>query len=311
MLPDAQAVASRSVSADQRSMQFDVFISYSSHDKSTADATCAALEGAGIRCWIAPRDILPGADWGAAIMDALDTCRAMVLIFSSHANASPQIRREVERVVGRGMPIIPVRIEETTPTKALAYFMGPVHWLDAMTPPLEQHLQRLADSLRTLLAVEEHKAGATKEATPDDATVPLSTPAAEAVAAYNSGAAKAIGATTDTVAKRLSPARMLAVKCAVIVAAAIGLVLTIATIVYQVLGWLPVTAGLAFTSIWLVYRNLTSQQQIAKVTALCCGLVWAYLAIWNAAGSNIPLVAIEGIASGCLLYVSVELARLK
>ena len=139
------AIVRRSVWAGQRTMQFDVFISYSSHDKSIADATCAALESAGIRCWIAPRDILPGADWGAAIMDALDTCRAMVLIFSSHANASPQIRREVERVVGRGIPIIPVRIEETTPTKALAYFMGPVHWLDAMTPPLEQHLRRLAE----------------------------------------------------------------------------------------------------------------------------------------------------------------------
>ena len=120
-------------------MQFDVFISYSSHDKTTADAACAALESAGIRCWIAPRDILPGADWGEAILNALDTCRAMVLIFSSNANSSPQIRREIERVVGRGIPIIPVRIEDTAPTKAMAYFMGPVHWLDALTPPLEQH----------------------------------------------------------------------------------------------------------------------------------------------------------------------------
>jgi hypothetical protein len=68
---------------------------------------------------------------------------------------------------------------------------------------------------------------------------------------------------------------------------------------------------LAFISFWLVYRNLTSQRHIAKIAALGCGLVWAYLAIWNAAGSNIPLVVIEGIASGCLLYVSVELARVR
>ncbi len=36
-------------------MSFDVFISYSSIDKTTADAACNALESAGIRCWIAPR----------------------------------------------------------------------------------------------------------------------------------------------------------------------------------------------------------------------------------------------------------------
>jgi len=290
-------------------VQFDVFISYSSHDKSTADATCAALENAGIRCWMAPRDILPGADWGAAIMEALDTCRAMVLIFSSSANESPQIRREVERVVGRGMPIIPVRIEETAPTKALAYFMGSVHWLDALTPPLEQHLQRLADSLKTLLAVEKLRPGPAPE-TPTAATVGTSAPAA-GLAAVHTGADSTTGARSDKLANPPSPTRMLAMKCAVIVAAAIGVLLAIATIVYQIFSWFPVTAALAFISFWLVYRNLTSQPQIAKIAALGCGLVWAYLAILNAAAPNIPVVMIEGVASGCLLYVSLELARVK
>ena len=132
-------------------IQFDAFISHSSLDKATADAACAQLEAAGIRCWIAPRDIVPGSDWGASILEALDRCRVMVLIFSSNANSSPQIRREVERVVDRGIPVIPVRIEDIEPTNAMAYFMGPVHWLDAMTPPLEKHLERLAESIKMLL----------------------------------------------------------------------------------------------------------------------------------------------------------------
>jgi WD40 repeat protein len=136
-------------------MTFDVFISYSTKDKATADAACATLEAAGVRCWIAPRDVLPGADWGASIIDAIDTCRAMVLIFSSSANGSPQIRNEVVRAVNRGVPVVPVRIENIEPTKALAYFMGAVHWLDALTPPLESHLRHLATSLKTLLKLPE------------------------------------------------------------------------------------------------------------------------------------------------------------
>ena len=40
-------------------MAHDVFISHSSKDKPIADAICANLEGTGIRCWIAPRDIAP------------------------------------------------------------------------------------------------------------------------------------------------------------------------------------------------------------------------------------------------------------
>jgi TIR domain len=41
-------------------MNFDAFISYSANDKVIADAACATLERAGIRCWIAPRDVVPG-----------------------------------------------------------------------------------------------------------------------------------------------------------------------------------------------------------------------------------------------------------
>jgi TIR domain len=64
----------------------DVFISYSSRDKPTADATCAVLEQNGIRCWVAARDILPGMSWGGSIIDAINSARVMVLVFSDHAN---------------------------------------------------------------------------------------------------------------------------------------------------------------------------------------------------------------------------------
>ena len=148
-------------------ISFDVFISYSSKDKAAADASCAALESAGVRCWMAPRDITPGTDWGEAIMMALDHCRAMVLIFSASANSSPQIRREIERAVNRGVPILPVRIEDIVPTKALAYFMGPVHWLDAMTPPLDSHLRRLAEVAKTILRPAPDTSAAAAEAQPD------------------------------------------------------------------------------------------------------------------------------------------------
>lgn len=132
-------------------MNFDIFISYSSKDKPAADAACAVLEANGIRCWIAPRDVMPGQEYGAAIMEAIERCRVMVLIFSSNANESPQIRREIERAVKEGVTIIPLRIEEVEPTKAVAYFLGAIHWLDALTPPFERHLQRLAETVKAIL----------------------------------------------------------------------------------------------------------------------------------------------------------------
>src|SRR4051812_9039541 len=71
------------------SMAHDVFISYASSDKVVADAVCSQLESLHhIRCWIAPRDVTPGASWAESIIDALDESKIMVLIFSNNANAS-------------------------------------------------------------------------------------------------------------------------------------------------------------------------------------------------------------------------------
>ena len=139
---------------DPQQMPHDAFISYSTHDKAAADATCAALEGSGIRCWIAPRDIVPGAEWGEAIIDGINGCRVVILIFSANANESPQIRREIERAVNKGLPIIPLRIQDIAPTRSLEYFIGTVHWLDALTPPLESHLRRLVETVKALLQID-------------------------------------------------------------------------------------------------------------------------------------------------------------
>jgi hypothetical protein len=135
-------------------MGHDVFISYSNKDKTVADAVCAKLEQNKVRCWIAPRDIDAGSEWGESIVQAINGSRAMVLVFSKSANESPQIRREVERAVNKGVIIVPMRIEDVAPTKSLEYFMGAVHWLDALTPPMESHLDRLSGIVQRIVSDE-------------------------------------------------------------------------------------------------------------------------------------------------------------
>ena len=133
-------------------MAHDVFISYSHTDKPTADAACATLESRGIRCWIAPRDVLPGDEYASALVNAIHASRMLVLVFSSGANQSPQVLREVERAVSKGLPILPLRIEDVAPSAAMEYYISSRHWLDALTTPLEQHLVQLADTVTLLLA---------------------------------------------------------------------------------------------------------------------------------------------------------------
>jgi hypothetical protein len=100
---------------------------------------------------MAPRDVAPGEDWAESIVNALEGARAMILVFSERANSSPQVKREVERAVNLGTPVIPFRVENVEPTKAMSYFLGVVHWLDAFPPPLEGHVERLAEETVSLL----------------------------------------------------------------------------------------------------------------------------------------------------------------
>src|SRR5260221_9185174 len=128
-----------------------VFISHSSKDRETADAICAHLEFAGINCWIAPRDIETGATWTKGIMQGLEACRALILIFSEHANDSDHVQREVAKAFSSGLAVIPFRIKDFLPDQSLSYFLDTVQWLDAYAPPLQKHLGALSERAKKLL----------------------------------------------------------------------------------------------------------------------------------------------------------------
>jgi hypothetical protein len=124
-------------------MPRDVFVSYSVPDRDCAFELVARLESRGLSVWIAPRDISPAAEWAEEIIDAISSARLMVLVFSSHSNASPQVRREVERAVHKQLPVLPFRLEDIVPSKSLEYFLSSQHWLDGFPAPREPHYERL------------------------------------------------------------------------------------------------------------------------------------------------------------------------
>src|ERR1700740_3467462 len=136
-------------------MAHEVFISHASPDKPVADAVCAALERASIRCWIAPRDVLPGRSFAGEITRAIQQSRVMVLIFSANSNSSEQVLREVQLAANSHLHIVQFRIQDVLPNEDLEYYLSAPHWLDALTPPLEKNLQRLDMSVKALLAMAD------------------------------------------------------------------------------------------------------------------------------------------------------------
>lgn len=131
-------------------MAHDVFISYSSKAKPIADAICAGLEGASVRCWVAPRDIAYGDDWPTAIAQAISHSRIMVLVFSANANASNQISRELSLAADSGVIILPFKIDHVDPEPGKQYFLVRTHWLDAMNPPTNEQIQSVVERVKAI-----------------------------------------------------------------------------------------------------------------------------------------------------------------
>ena len=150
----------------ERVSNHEVFISYSNKDKPVADAICAKLEALSLRCWIAPRDVAAGHSWGSSIIEAIEEAKVMVLVYSGNSNLSPQVIREVERAVSKGLVLVPFRIEAVMMSKDMEYFLSSSHWIDALTPPLEQHLVELGELVRTVLFRKEKEAAAATKPVP-------------------------------------------------------------------------------------------------------------------------------------------------
>jgi TolB-like protein len=135
------------------------FISYASQDGAVAQAVCQALEGAGLACWIAPRNVRAGDFYADAIVQAINSCRVLVLILSRSAIDSPHVLREVERASAKARPIISIHTDATPLPPGLEYFLSASHWLDASKGPVSAVIPALIE------AVRGHQAGIGQGAT--------------------------------------------------------------------------------------------------------------------------------------------------
>ncbi len=124
-------------------MAYDVFISHCASDRAVAEAACDAIERAGHLCWIAPRDLGAGEDADAAGAAGISRCKVFLLILSAESAESGEVVREAERARRAGLAIIPLRIEPVEPGDRLHYHISDAIALDAVSPPLSDHLDHL------------------------------------------------------------------------------------------------------------------------------------------------------------------------
>jgi formylglycine-generating enzyme required for sulfatase activity len=141
-------------------MTHDVFISFSSKDTDAADKIRHGLETRGIKCWIASRDVAPGADFGESIVNAVEAAAVMVLVFSTNCNNSDEVKKELVLAGEYQLAVLPVRIENVVPSGAFRYQLTIRQYLD-LFQDWDANMAKLADQIARLVAARADRPGQT------------------------------------------------------------------------------------------------------------------------------------------------------
>ena len=129
-------------------MSHDVFISYSTKDKNTADAICHILEQNSLKCWIAPRNITSGKNYAKEIIDGIERAKIVILVYSKNSQESIYVNNEIHIAFSQNKPIIYYKIDETMPKEDMEYYLKNKHWLESYPEAEKEFKTLIKDALK-------------------------------------------------------------------------------------------------------------------------------------------------------------------
>ena len=105
-------------------MPHDIFISYSSADRPKALQLIELLTSAGLSVWIDQSGIDVSTSWSKEIVQAIDACKAFVVLLSPNSIASKNVVREVALAFEKNKKILPLDLEPVALSEDLQYHLA-------------------------------------------------------------------------------------------------------------------------------------------------------------------------------------------
>lgn len=135
--------------------RFDIFVSYASPNFDSATGLVGTLESSGINCWIAPRNISVGRDYGEEIINGISESCLFLVVFSAEADRSQHVLREVDRAIGFDKVIVPIKIDISKPSGGMDYRLCTVQWIEGLEFPVSKKI--IEDILNVLSAAKRRQ----------------------------------------------------------------------------------------------------------------------------------------------------------
>ena len=127
--------------------KFDCFISYSSKDESEAMSLVQRLENRGLICWIALRDIRPGAIYSDEIVAGINSCKYLIVLISKDSLKSQYVKNEVNIAADLNKLIYPVKLIDIEIDGGLRFYLSANQEVRLFDKTSDQ-VERLIESIR-------------------------------------------------------------------------------------------------------------------------------------------------------------------
>lgn len=124
-----------------------IFISYSRIDSEAVGCIVARLEQDGFNVWVDREEIKAGELWQEAIVKAVDSAYAFVLMLSPGAASSDNVRKEVDVAEGAHKELVRVLLAPVELPANLRYQLAGVEWIEYYRDP-EAKYKELIEALQ-------------------------------------------------------------------------------------------------------------------------------------------------------------------
>ena len=140
-------------------MPADIFVSYSTHDRESALTLVGYLRSAGHSAWIDQSGIDAATSWSKEIAEALEDCKAFILLLSPSSLASVNVAKELAVAAELKKHIIPIELEAVQLKREFLYHLTGLQRVahtntDAILHALEKYKGSGTDLSPSILTVE-------------------------------------------------------------------------------------------------------------------------------------------------------------
>jgi TIR domain/Domain of unknown function (DUF4384) len=126
----------------------DVFFSYASRDREKVREIAKRLQSVGVSIWRDESEIVGGENYGPKIVEAIKTCKALLLACTDASMRSKYVKQEIQLAWKYERPYIPLLVEplDTYPEQVQFWLEG-CQWLEVLDHRAEEWLPGVLRSL--------------------------------------------------------------------------------------------------------------------------------------------------------------------